>query len=553
MPDDSLASRAERLGLRMEKMMQKLRVDAAPETKLFDVTWDEEQQFRMNPEVVTSLLREQVPVLEFVQWRVDQIEPGAAQTLLPLNAQSTNQHFTHQAALQVLAADYTGGVALASLLTGWPILGVHPVASRYSVSMWLLKVDIKFLSPSVADLVATAKIDPELHGRIQKRFFEGKAVVETINIEFCNGDVPVAEATATYFARQSEKLRAEGISMERVNALYQLKLTSSAEMIAGVRARESGKLFVDPYAHDMAGQHGVAIANRFCDRTPQLGGMVAARTRHLDDTLRNFVRAGGRQIVNVGVGWDMRAFRLDLPAGVKFYELDFPTTLEERRRRLAQQEVVERPGVTRIEAPIDLRTMSLADVIAGQIDLDQPIFLAWEGMSMYFSEEEVRAILDGMQPLLRHPDSLLWLDLVDRDPVEVPEQFPAPIQQFMRGMRVLGEPFTFGVDDAEEFLHSAGLRCLETVKSDAYLDDKDDPVYAVYQFCVAARSSEAAGELPATFEATRFDGAATAAPAPHFAMNGHAAFHVTGAGNGKSVRNGIDATNRLDAYPRLPR
>ncbi len=527
--------------------MQKLRFDDAHATKLFDVTWDQDQQFRMNPDVVTSLLREQVPVLEFVQWKVNQIDFGGAETVLPLNAQSTNQHFTHQAALQVLAADYAGGVALASLLTGWPVLGVHPVESRYSVSLWLLKVDIKFLRPSVADLTVTAKIDPNLHERIQKRFLEGKSVIETINIEFRNGDVPVAEATATYFARQSDKLRAEGISTDRVNTLYQLKLTSSAEMIAGVRARETGALFDDPYAYDMAGQHGVAIANRFCDRSPQLGGMVAARTRHLDDTLGNFVRAGGRQVVNVGVGWDMRAFRLNLPEGMKLYELDFPTTLEERRRRLAQQEVAERPGVTRIEVPIDLRTMSLAEVLAGQVDLDQPVFLAWEGMSMYFNEEEVLAVLEGMRPLLQHPDSLLWLDLVDRQPVETPERFPTSVQQFMRGMQILGEPFTFGVDDAEEFLQSAGLHCLEAVTSDLYLPDKDDPVYAVYQFCVASRATDHADESPLTFQAARFDGDMTAAK-PHFTLNGHHA-------NGKvaATRNGVDAVQKLADYPRQPR
>jgi len=535
----------------MEKTMQKLRFDDAHATKLFDVTWEQDQQFRMNPAVVTCLLREQVPVLEFVQWKVNQIDFGAAETVLPLNAQSTNQHFTHQAALQVLAADYAGGVALASLLTGWPVLGVHPVASRNSVSLWLLKVDIKFLRPSVADLIVTAKIPPDLHDRIQKRFFEGKTVVETIAIEFRNGDVLVAEATATYFARQSDKLRAEGISTDRVNSLYQLKLTSSAEMIAGVRARETGTLFDDPYAYHMAGQHGVAIANRFCDRSPQLGGMVAARTRHLDDALRNFVRGGGRQVVNVGVGWDMRAFRLDLPEGMKLYELDFPTTLEERRRRLAQQEVAERPGVTRIEVPIDLRTMSLAEVLAGQVDLDQPLFLAWEGMSMYFSEEEVLAILEGMQPLLQHPDSLLWLDLVDREPVETPEQFPSSIQQFMRGMRVLGEPFTFGVDDAEEFLQSAGLRCLEAVKSDLYLPGKDDPIYEVYQFCIASRPNAHAEQAPRTFEAVRFDDALAAVSTPHFALNGHAKGHANGKANG--VRNGVDALQNHAELPRQPR
>lgn len=530
--------------------MQKLRFDAAHETKLFDVTWDQDRATRLEPIEFTKLLREQVPVLEFVQWEIKEVDLGGAETTLPLNAQSTNQHFTHQAALLVLAADYTGGVALTSLLTGWPVLGVHPVTSRYSVSMWLLKVEIKFLRPSVADLTVTAKIDPDVHERIQKRFFEGKTVVETINIEFRNGDVPVAEATATYFARQSDKLRAEGISTERVNTLYQLKLTSSAEMIAGVRARETGKLFDDPYAYHMAGQHGVAIANRFCDRTPQLGGMVAARTRHLDDALRSFVRAGGRQIVNVGVGWDMRAFRLDLPAGTTLYELDFPTTLQERRRRLAQQEVTDRPGVARIEVPIDLRTMSLADVLADKVNLEEPIFLAWEGMSMYFSEEEVLAILEGMQPLLQHPDSLLWLDLVDREPVEAPERFPSAIQQFMRGMRVLGEPFTFGVDDADEFLRSAGLRCIEAVRSDFYLPEKDDPVYAVYQFCLAGKPSAIGESAPATYQAARFDAAKAGAAAPHVAANVHARRHT----NGKVVVApiSVDVQHLADA-PRQPR
>lgn len=530
-----------------------------PHAPLMEISWEEDQQARMDPELVTTLLREQVPVLDFVQWRVTATEPGAASSVLPLNTQSTNQHFTHQAAFFVLSADYTGGTALASLLTGWPVVGVHPVVSPQSASLWLLKVEIKYLRPSVADLTVTAVIDEEVRSRIQQRFLSGKPVIETITMECRNGETVVAVATATYFARQSDKLRTEGISTDRVNALYELKLTSSAEMIAGVRARESGKLFDDPYAHDMAGQHGVAIANRFCERTPQLGGMVAARTRHLDDALRNFFRAGGRQVVNAGVGWDMRAFRLDLPAGVTFYELDFPTTLDERRRRLNHQGIDERPGVTRLQTPIDLRTMPLAKSLEGQVDLDQPVFLVWEGMSMYFSEEEVRAILDGMRPLLCHRDSLLWVDLVDRDPVEAPERFPASVQQFMRGMRILGEPFTFGVDSAEAFLHSAGLRCLEAVKSDAYLADQDDPVYAVYQFCVVSRAGENVDELPLTFQATRFDAAAPAVAAPHFTMNGHANGHVHGHVNGHangsatSMLNGAEPLPSSSPPPRKPR
>lgn len=484
--------------------MSTLRFDPA-HAPLFDISWDDDKKSRMSPQVVTTLLREQVPVLDFVKWEATSIDPGAAESVLPLNPQSTNQHFTHQAALFVLAADYTGGTALASLATGWPVVGVHPVISPQSASLWLLKFEIKYLRPSVTDMTVSACIDEGRRQRIQKRFLDGKAVIESITMTFRNGNVVVAEATAMYFMRQTDKLRSEGISADRVNTLYELKLTSSAELIAGVRARESGALFLDPYAEQMAGQHGMAIATRFCERSPQLGGMVAARTKHLDETLEKFTRAGGRQIVNVGVGWDMRAFRLDLPAAVTFYELDFPTTLAERRQRLSDQGIADKPGITRIEIPVDVRTMPLADVLATHLDPNAPVLIAWEGMSMYFSDEEVVAILDGMRPLLKNPDSLLWVDLMDREPIQHPDRFPPAVREFMRGMQILGEPFTFGVGDAESFLESAGFRCLETVTSDAYFPDSDDAVYSIYQFCVAGLAPHHAAVAPRTFLPTSLE------------------------------------------------
>ncbi len=497
--------------------MKRLRLDSGEElsSPLFEICWEQDRQFRMDPGTVTSLLREQVPVLDYVQWSVTAIEPGSTESVLPLNPQSTNQHFTHQAALFVLAGDYTGGTALASLLTGWPVIGVHPVTSPQSVSMWLLRAEIKYMRPSVADLRVTARIDPDLHYRIQKRFLAGQTVIESIVIEYRNGETVVGEATLTYFARQSDKLRSEGISTERVNSLYELKLTSSAELIAGVRASENGQLYDDPYSAAMAGQHGLALAKRFCERSPQLGGMVAARTWHLDAAIANFVASGGRDIVVVGVGWDMRPFRLALPDGMRFYELDFPTTLVERERRLTEHNLVVPPGISCKQIPIDLRTMNVADVLAEQLPSDVPVFVAWEGMSMYFQEREVRSILAGMMPVLSHPNSLLWLDLVDRKAVEHPELYPESIRNFMRGMQILGEPFTFGPESISEFLQSTGLRSLEVVPSDVCLIGRKDPVYEIYKFCLASVAQKLNDALPATFRKTRIDKKSRAHVKPH--------------------------------------
>jgi hypothetical protein len=155
-----------------------------------------------------------------------------------------------------------------------------------------------------------------------------------------------------------------------------------------------------------------------------------------------------------------------------------------------------------------------------------------------------------MRPLLSHPDSLLWVDMVDREPVERPEKYPRSVQQFMRGMRILGEPFTFGTDDAPSFLQSAGLRCLESVTSDLYLPGKEDVVYSIYQFCVAGALADGNNAAPATFQAARFDGAANGILRPHSMdltpalMNGH---------NGHNGQHGADASAAPKQSQRRPR
>jgi methyltransferase (TIGR00027 family) len=467
------------------------------DTELPDnVRWEESKRLRYNCELATSLLREQVPVLEFVEWKVSLIEPGRVHTVLPLNWSSTNEHCTHQASLIFLAADYTGGIALASLIPHWPVIGIHPVApGEKPIAMWLVKGEIKFFRPSVGCLEISAEVDPGRYDRVRSRHAQGKTVLETLTIHFRNAGVEVGEASMTYYARQSDKLRTDGSDPDKVNVLYQHKLVSSAELIAGMRARESGGLFEDPFAARIAGEHGAALAARFSKKSPQHGPMIAARTRHLDLQILEYVRNGGRDLVLLGAGYDMRPFRLNLPAGTRVYELDFPTVLADRRRRLDDFGVGAQDGVTRIQVPIDLRSTTVANALEGIVDSTSPIFIAWEGMSMYFEEAEVRAMLAGMAPLLRNNRSRLWLDLVDERAIAQPDIFPE-VKAFIRRIQMLGEPFVFGVESVKEFMESNGFQCRETVCSDVYLADHTDPVYSLYHFCIA--SAEAVPAIGAT-------------------------------------------------------
>jgi methyltransferase (TIGR00027 family) len=462
------------------------------------IEWERWRDLRYDCEGITSLLRAQVPVLEFVKWKVTKFEPGLIHTILPLVPTATNQHCTHQAALFFLAADYTGGLALGSIVPDYPVAGVHPSNPlQTSMALWSARGEIKYCSPSMGCLEAVAQIDLNRQEKIRRRFVLGKPVLESVPVILYNQSTPVAEAVMTYFFRRSDTLRTEGASPENANPLYQYKLISSAELIAGVRAKENGALFEDPFAARIAGEHGRALAERFYEKLPQLGGMVAARTRHLDQQILHFVRRGGRNLVLLGAGYDMRPFRLDFPSGMTVYELDFSTVLIDRQKRLQELGVNDPSGIRRIQIPIDLRSGPLVEVLKDRIDFSQPVFIAWEGMSMYFEEPEVRTILRGIHPVMQNPESRLWTDFASAEAVYHPDIYPE-VKKFMEGMQILGEPFIFGTDSPCDFMKSNGFHCHEMVTSNVFLENSTDPVFREYQFCTASaeRTAIPAVEIP---------------------------------------------------------
>jgi len=69
-------------------------IESSNSVSIFEITWGEDKKFRMSPIDVTSPPREQVPILDFVDWQLTSVQFGEATSRLPLNPESTNQHFT---------------------------------------------------------------------------------------------------------------------------------------------------------------------------------------------------------------------------------------------------------------------------------------------------------------------------------------------------------------------------------------------------------------------------------------------------------------------------
>ncbi len=447
------------------------------------ISWEQDYETRMNPGLVTSLLHEAVPVLKAIDWRITEVREGMCATELPLSFASTNQHGTHQAALISLSADYTGGIALAALLRGVPVVGVHPCHEEDSASLWLASMDVKYRIPSTGHVRGFCEIPEKLATKVRQRYFAGKRVLVTLPVVFtANGDV-VAEAEMKYFAQPSIQLRPTE-AQPQISPLYKHKLKSSARMIAGLRSSSQNERLRLDSGHERvaAGPHGELLANRLCRVLPQLQDMVLARTGHIDQTIDAVDNL--KQVVILGAGLDMRPFRL-FAEGPKptYFELDLPEMLEERTRVISQMK--DRPDVRRRMVAADFKRDDIASLLLEHPDFDPelPTVIVYEGCSMYFSPAENRRILTSASQLLGHRDSRIWCDFVTRCVVDGTSQHPE-VAKFLEGMDELGERFIFGCDQPSEVMESCGFGKTQTTPSGEYLES-DDSLLLEYQFAVA--------------------------------------------------------------------
>jgi methyltransferase (TIGR00027 family) len=102
---------------------------------------------------------------------------------------------------------------------------------------------------------------------------------------------------------------------------------------------------------------------------------------------------GAKQLVILGAGFDTRPYRFaELVKDKKVFEVDYASTQEIKKRRLAAASIPIPPNVNFVE--IDFKKQSLRDVLsAAGYDASQKAFFIWEGVSMYLAEQAVRETL----------------------------------------------------------------------------------------------------------------------------------------------------------------
>jgi O-methyltransferase involved in polyketide biosynthesis len=133
-------------------------------------------------------------------------------------------------------------------------------------------------------------------------------------------------------------------------------------------------------------------------------------------------------VLHVGCGMDSRVFRVDPPAGVRWFDVDYPDVIDLRRQLYPP----ERPGYHLIGAPLD--DLGWLD----EVPRDQPGLLIAEGVLHYLSEREVKALLNAV--VAHFPGGQMIFDICN----------PFIVKRAGSNVGGTGATYKWGLDDPQD-------------------------------------------------------------------------------------------------------
>ncbi len=130
--------------------------------------------------------------------------------------------------------------------------------------------------------------------------------------------------------------------------------------------------------HGFRGVYGRMVSSLGCK-------VVATRAATFDLlTTRYLADHPDATVLHLGCGMDSRVFRVDPPASVSWFDVDYPDVVEVRRRLFPDRPSYHLVGTSLV----DLRWL---DEVAG----DRPALVVAEGVLMYLTEDNVKALFNA--------------------------------------------------------------------------------------------------------------------------------------------------------------
>ncbi|MCG6499833.1 class I SAM-dependent methyltransferase [Kitasatospora sp. A2-31] len=183
---------------------------------------------------------------------------------------------------------------------------------------------------------------------------------------------------------------------------------SAAARAAHLIVDETPSIFADTLAHTFLGERAEELLDyhRSYGGHPVLSGArttAVTRSRYTEDRLAELAGRGVDQYVILGAGLDSFAYRSELAASVRVFEVDEPTTQQWKRALLVETGTTVPPSA--VFVPVDFEkesARSLADhLVRAGFDPGRPALVSWLGVTMYLTPEAIRrtlAVICGFAP-----------------------------------------------------------------------------------------------------------------------------------------------------------
>lgn len=166
-------------------------------------------------------------------------------------------------------------------------------------------------------------------------------------------------------------------------------VSDTALMVAAARALESarpGGLIHDPFAAKLAGDRGMAMVTAHGREWMRMA--MSVRTYFIDQLIEEAIAERGvTTVLNLGAGLDARPWRLDLPARLRWIEVDFAPILGYKLAALAGAI----PRCVHEALYADVTAAEDRERICAAVNGD-PALMITEGLLMYLPADAVRAI-----------------------------------------------------------------------------------------------------------------------------------------------------------------
>ena len=210
-------------------------------------------------------------------------------------------------------------------------------------------------------------------------------------------------------------------------------------MLMTLRGRAIQSQWKNPIVHDPwaeeAMQHidydmsktlkGVSSWGMWKDIGPTI---IATRAATFDLlTKRYLAEHQDATVLQVGCGMDSRVFRIDPPASVQWFDVDYPDVIDLRRQLFP-----ERSSYHQVGAPLsDLNWLDT-------VPRDRPGLLVAEGVLHYLSETEVKALLNAV--VAHFPSGQIIFDICN----------PWIVKRAGSNVGGTGATYKWGIDDPQD-------------------------------------------------------------------------------------------------------